>query len=249
MKKYYLPPIGFGLFYQLGALENVINNENYELYGSSGGAIVCLLSILKKEDRDIFFLMNITKKIRQKFYFNFYPYLNHFIKEVFIILDSYDNTYIEQKLKTIYIEVTEICHIFHLKRRFIQPQNLIELKDLVISSCYLPFVFWHRNPFYYQVKDKKYFDGFFGNFSNITNDFIKIDSYQFATIVPSTESKFVSDYQKGKMYNFQEKNKKFTLLSFVQISLKILYDVCLYIPNNLSQKKKIAYIENAKLYS
>ena len=78
----------------------------------------------------------------------------------------------------------------------------------------------------------------FGNFSNITNDFIKIDSYQFATIVPSTESKFVSDYQKGKMYNFKESNKNFTFLSFLLVSLKILQDVCLYIPNNLIQKKK-----------
>jgi hypothetical protein len=82
MKKYYFSPVGFGLFYQLGVLQtinNTNNNEKFKLYGSSGGAIICLLSLLKKEDRQIKNIIEITTKIRQNIFFNFFPFLNHFL--------------------------------------------------------------------------------------------------------------------------------------------------------------------------
>lgn len=225
MKKYYFPPVGFGLFYQLGVLHSIPDNENFELYGSSGGAIICLLSLLKKEDRQIKTIIDITTKIRQNIFFNLFPYLNHFIKEIFIVLDSYENSYLEEKLKSIYIEVTEIKNWFHLERKFIQPQNLYELKEYTIASCYLPFFFWFQNPFYYTIQNKKYCDGFFGNFSNVNNDFIKINSYNYSTLIPLSEQKFYNDFQKGTLYNFQQKNTIMTFSIFCKMTFKILLDL------------------------
>jgi hypothetical protein len=238
MKKYYFPPIGFGLFYQLGALENINQKEEYELYGSSGGAIICLLSLLKEQDRQIKVFLEISKKIRKDLFFNYFPYMNHFLKEIMLILDSYDNSYLERKLKTIYIEVTEICSWFKFSHKFVQPTNLTELKDFVIASCYLPFVFWFKNPLYYEIKNKKYFDGFFGNMSNVPKDFIKIDSYSYASIVPLTEHQFFADYQRGKMYHWKQENKPFSIFTFIQITTNIIRDLLLYIPYNLYYKRK-----------
>ena len=50
-KKVYFPPTGFGLWFQLGVLHN-LKEEECEFFGGSGGAITCLLAVLKKEDRD-----------------------------------------------------------------------------------------------------------------------------------------------------------------------------------------------------
>ena len=47
-KKYYFPPVGLGLWYQYGVLHSLPKNENYDLYGSSGGSIICFTSILKE---------------------------------------------------------------------------------------------------------------------------------------------------------------------------------------------------------
>jgi len=52
VKKYYFPPIGFGFWFQLGVL-NSIKNNNYIIYGSSAGSIICLMNILKPEDRKL----------------------------------------------------------------------------------------------------------------------------------------------------------------------------------------------------
>ena len=46
IKKFYFPPVGFGFWFQFGVL-NSIKDENFLTYGSSGGSIICLLSILK----------------------------------------------------------------------------------------------------------------------------------------------------------------------------------------------------------
>ena len=237
MKKYYFPPIGFGLFYQLGVLYNLPKDEEYQLYGSSGGAIVCMLSLLKENDRNICNLIDITEKIRKNFYFNYFPYLNHFIKEILIILDSYENTYLEEKLKSIFLEVTEIQGWLNMKRKFIQPKNLTELKHYTIASCYLPFVFWSLNPIYYTINNRKYFDGFFGNFSNVSNDYIKINSYHYASLVPPSSKKLYNDFQKGCKYNLQQKNTTMSIPVFFQMTFNIIWDFFLYIPTQLLRIK------------
>ena len=45
MYNIYFSPCGFGFWYQLGIL-NSNNYENNNLYGSSSGSLICLLSLL-----------------------------------------------------------------------------------------------------------------------------------------------------------------------------------------------------------
>ena len=47
-KKVYFPPTGFGLWFQLGVLHN-LKEEECEFFGGSGGAITCLLAISRKK--------------------------------------------------------------------------------------------------------------------------------------------------------------------------------------------------------
>jgi hypothetical protein len=163
------------------------------------------------------------------------------VKEIFIVLDSYENSYLEEKLKSIYIEVTEIKNWFHLGRKFIQPQNLYELKEYTIASCYVPFLFWFQNPLYYTIQNKKYCDGFFGNFSNVNNDFIKINSYNYSTLIPLSEQKFLCDFQKGTLYDFQQKNTIMTFSIFCKIIFKFFLELSFYILFNFYKNLKIIF--------
>lgn len=229
MKKYYFPPVGFGLFYQLGVLSAIPKNENCELYGSSGGAIVCMLSLLKENDLNIERILLISEKIRKKMHTNLFPYLNRFLHEIEIILYSYENEYLENKISKIYIEVTEIKNIFQLESKFIQPKTIDELLHLVKASCYIPFILYDKNPIYYTIDGKKFCDGFFGNYSNIPSEFIKINSYPYATLIPQTSKDFRSMFQKGKMYHFEQKHTPMTVLIFFKIFGKIIKDSVIYI--------------------
>ena len=232
MKKYYFPPVGFGLFYQLGVLQAIPKDENYELYGSSGGAIVCMLSLLKENDLNIERILLISEKIRNKMHTNLFPYLNRFLQEIQIILDSYENEHLEKQFSKIYIEVTEIKNIFQFESKFIQPKTIDELLHLVKASCYIPFIFYDKNPIYYAIGEKKFCDGFFGNYSNIPSEFIKINSYSYATLIPLTSKEFRSMFQKGKMYHFDQKQKQMTIFIFLKIFGKILTDSVIYIQKN-----------------
>ena len=48
MYNIYFPPCGFGFWYELGIL-NSNKYDNYNLYGSSAGSLICLLSLLDKK--------------------------------------------------------------------------------------------------------------------------------------------------------------------------------------------------------
>lgn len=232
MIKYYFPPVGFGFFYQLGVLMAISNKESYELYGSSGGAMICMISLLKENDLNIDTILHISEKIRKKMHINLFPYLDNFLKEIQIIIDSYENEYLEKKITKIYIEVTEIKNIFQFESKFIQPKTIDELIHLVKASCYIPFLFYHKHPIYYAIGEKKFCDGFFGNYSNIPPEFVKINSYPFATLVPLTSNDFRSMFQKGKVYNFKQKEQKMTVFLFLKILGKILTDFVLYVRKN-----------------
>ena len=52
MYNVYFPACGFGFWYELGIL-NSKDYENYNIYGSSSGSLICLLFLLDKEEREI----------------------------------------------------------------------------------------------------------------------------------------------------------------------------------------------------
>jgi|MDSZ01.2.fsa_nt_gb hypothetical protein len=233
IKKYYFPPVGFGFWFQFGALKSIQDN-NYYIYGSSGGSIICLLSILKPEDRNFQNILFIFNKIRYKYKYNInlYIFINDFIKQIYIIIQTYDEKYIYHKLKNIFIEVSQIhtYYIFPYKitSSFIQPENLSHLRQLIIASCYVPlFTVYNYNPFFYTINKKKYFDGFFGSFSNHP-DLIKINSYKYSTLIPRNDSHFRKIYYLGKNYNIlQKNNRKFSIFTFIYISFNIFFDLIL----------------------
>ena len=59
------------------------------------------------------------------------------------------------------------------------------------------------------------------------NDFIKINSYNYGTLIPNKQEKCLLLYQIGKEYNFEQKNLDFNIISFLKISLNIVIDVLL----------------------
>jgi len=244
IKKYYFPPVGFGFWFQFGVL-NSIKNDNFYTYGSSGGSIICLLSILKPKDRNFENILSIFNKIRYnyKYNINLYTFINDFIKQIFIIIQTYDEQYISNKLKTIFIEVSQIHTYYIIPYKitscFIQPENLSHLRQLVIASCYVPFfTVCNYNPLFYTIDNKKYFDGFFGSFSNHP-DLIKINSYKYSTLVPKNDAHFKKLYYLGINYNILQKDKyKFSIFTFIHITFNIFFDLIitiLYIIKNILQ--------------
>jgi hypothetical protein len=234
MKKYYFPPVGFGFWYQFGVL-NKIKNKNYQIYGSSAGSIICLINILKPKDRELRNIIFIISKIRSKYKYNvnLYNYILDFIKQVFIIIQYYDDKYILNKLDNTFIEVSQIHTFYNLPYKisssFIKPKNLLHLKDLVIASCFVPFAtIYNYNPLFYKIDNKFYFDGFFGSFSNHKN-LIKINSYEYGTLVPKSNNYFIRIYNEGQNYNFNQKSKSFTIISFIQITINIFMDFAIKI--------------------
>ena len=111
------------------------------------------------------------------------------------------------------------------KRKFINPKNLTELRNLCIASCYLPFIFNYKNPIYYRIENKKYCDGFFSNFSNVDESFVKINSYDYATIVPRTNKYFYYNYILGKKYDFNQLNYNCSIFTFVKMTFNIIKDL------------------------
>ena len=232
-KKYYFPPVGFGFWFQLGVL-NSIKDENYLIYGSSAGSITCLMNILKPEDRNLENILSISNKIRKKYKYNinFFNFINDFIKQIYTIIQTYDDTYISNKLKTTYIEVSEIHTYYSIPYKvtscFIQPNDLSHLQNLIIASCFIPLLTIYKyNPFFYTIDDKKYFDGFFGSLSN-HKDLIKINSYKYSTLIPRNNKYFKKLYNLRCNYNFNETNVNYSILIFLQITFNIFFDLLLY---------------------
>ena len=226
INKIYFPPTGFGLWFQLGVLHN-LKEEECEFFGGSGGAITCLLSVLQKEDRDISKIIAIANKLRKNSYhFNFYYYLDKFIENLYKILETYSHDIITERLQRVNIEVSSWG--IPPTRKFIKPTSLVELRHLVIASCYFPFLFIYKNPLYYHFQNEYLFDGFFCGFSNVPSNFIKIDSYSHATIVPLSEKHFRQMYQDGLQYQFDTKNRPLTIFTFMKMSLQVTRDLIKY---------------------
>ena len=231
-KKYYFPPVGLGLWYQYGVLHSLPKNENYDLYGSSGGSIICFTSILKEEDSNINSLLIISETIRKNCSGGYYVYLTQFLKQMLLIMQNYEEDYLSSKLSHIHIEVSEWTSK-GATGHFIQPESLLEAYHLVIASCYVPFLFFHRNPFFYEYKNHYYFDGFFNCFSNVSEEYTKINSYQYSTLIPRSPQYNKNLYRKGCKYNFREKNCPFTLFIFLYISFHIISDLGCYFIDNM----------------
>lgn len=234
--KYYFPASGFGFWYQLGVLEKILEYDS-ELYGCSSGSIICLMSILKKKDRKFHIIANLSEKIKNSIYFiNIYFYLDELIRELLKVINSYDKDFVEYKLSKIYIEMCQIKFHYgfpYLKKVIKNPKNLIELRNYIISSCYVPFFSYYKNPFYFKLDNSIYIDGFFGYSQNLPNNLKKINSYRFATLIPTDYKKSEKLYNLGLCHKFKKENENFNLITFIIISINIIIDLFLLLIETL----------------
>jgi len=232
-KSYYFPPCGFGFWYQLGVFDQIKNDDNI-LYGSSAGSLICLISLLKDEDYDLLNLINLAKQVKDNNSFNLYKYTNQFVSEIIKIISSYDDDYINKKLDNINIEITLIKFyiIPYFQSVYVKPKDLNHLKNLIIASCYVPFISYHENLFYYKYENMYIIDGFFGKFSNVDPKIKKINSYHQATIIPGNEKDVISKYSKGVNYDFNQSNKRFSIYSLFLIIINIFVDFIKFLVND-----------------
>ena len=234
MNKYYFPPCGFGFWYQLGVLKN-ISLENSKIYGSSAGSLICLASLLKEDDREFNKLLKICLKIQEdinnkNFFskFNMYNYVDQFSNKMLKIINTYPNNKIEKKLSNISIEVTRInwYYIFpYFTKEIITPKNLVELKTLIIGSCYIPLISYCNNPFYFNIDNKMYIDGYFSNLFYSKNKYVNINSNNYRGIIPCTPERALVMYQDGTNYKFNNLENKGFLTKVFEYIQKILDEI------------------------
>lgn len=228
MNKYYFPASGFGFWYQLGVLEKIYN-EDIEIHGCSSGSIICLMSLLKDEDRKFTVVGEIADKIRKsRFSINIYYYLDELFKKELEVIKNYDEEFVKKRLSKINIEMCQVkfnYFIPYFKKIIGKPKNLQELRDFVISSCYVPFFSYHNNPFYFKINNSIYIDGFFASFSNNNNNFKKINSYRFSTLIPLNYEKAEELYNLGLNHKFENFNPNFNFTVFITIIINIIFDL------------------------
>ena len=115
MKNYYFYPSGFGFWYQFGVLNKIYCNDMI-LYGSSSGSLICLIYLLRQNDRDFNKIANKCLNIKLDIEknnllicnLNIYLYLEKFVDYIIKILKTYPEKEIEERLTRIFIIITEI---------------------------------------------------------------------------------------------------------------------------------------------
>ena len=244
MYNVYFPACGFGFWYELGIL-NSKDYENYNIYGSSSGSLICLLFLLDKEEREIkkileecIYIENIinSKNIVSKL--NLYNYSSLLCDRIIKKLEKKESKKINEKLEKIYIEVTEIKKMYgiipYIKSKNINPKNLLELRELVISSCYVPILSYYKSLFYYELNNKYYIDGIFGNLiSKKRNNIIKINSLKYSLFIPINKETAENLYNEGLNSNNKEDNIIIILLNIIYCNIKNLVNIMIYYKKNM----------------
>lgn len=166
-----LPGCGFGFWYIYGVYHQMLENcsgETFFMLGKSGGAVVCFLSLLKKECQEFPFLIRICQEIKEeennKWSFNLHRYVRGFCERLVPFLDS---SSVEKQLQHIEIRVTKVstcafCVPYRLKVVNHTPTSIDHLINLVCASCYVPTMSRSGiNMCCYTMDDEWVFDGAF----------------------------------------------------------------------------------------
>lgn len=215
MKNYYFHPSGFGFWYQFGVL-NKIHCNDMILYGSSSGSLICLIYLLRQNDRDFNKIANECLRIKLDIEknnllinnLNIHLYLEKIVDYIIKIVKTYPEKEIEEKLRRIFIIITEIKinYLPFLKKNIINPKNLDELKELVKGSCYIPFLSFNKNLLYYEYNKKYYIDGIFSFYTTKSNQ-IEIKSYEYLNILPCDYEKANEMYLNGMRFEHKKEKK------------------------------------------
>ena len=235
---YYFPPCGFGFWYLLGIYET-IKNDNNILIGASAGSLICVCSLLKKED-----LINTVIKCAEEtkteynkktvLFYNFYNITYLFLDKLFNYIDKEK---LEDNLKNIRIQTAEISGLIHIVKHQIEPRTLNHLRELVLASCYIPVLSNYNNLLYYIVDGKKMCDGILVDlYMQNTHKTFDVTKYKCLTnllMIPS-HTKIMNMYNDGIIDGLLYKkqfNKQFNkqLISCNYYFVSILLIVCYYI--------------------
>ena len=189
---YYFPPCGFGFWYLLGIYEVIKNQKNSILIGASAGSLICVCSLLKKEDliNNVIKCANETKEEyinnKKTYFYNFYNITYLFIDKLFKYIDREN---LEYNLKKIRIQTTEVSGLTYIVKHQIEAKTLEHLRELVLASCYIPLLSNYNNLLYYIVDGKKMCDGIIVDLyiKNMytTFDVSKYKSLSYLLIIPS----------------------------------------------------------------
>ena len=162
----YLPPSGFGFFYLGGYIaalhdmclkNNTTIHEHCILRGSSGGAIACVISLLKDDCLNYTFLRNVAKRIEimaiEKYGTIVPPNIKHIVSELMadflphICIDKLNRA---MELKSIQIQITKYKTVSQLiplpncirpfEQILVTPRDINHLIHLVGISSTLPFI-------------------------------------------------------------------------------------------------------------
>lgn len=238
MYNIYFPPCGFGFWYELGIL-NSNKYENCNLYGSSAGSLICLLSLLDKEERNIYNILNDCIDIKNIIYskssfakLNLYNYSSLLCEKIIKKLEKKELKKINEKLDKIYIEVTEIKLLYgiipYITSEYIKPKNLLELKNLILGSCYIPLLSFYKNIFYYKFNNKYYIDGYIGSFINKDKEnIIKINCSKYISLIPCNKKIAIELYNNGLNNNIKVNDNNIILKIYyiIYYSLKNLINL------------------------
>ena len=196
MKQYYFPPSGFGFWYQLGVFNRIHDNQDIIL-GSSSGSLICLISILKKKDRNFDTISDLSLKIIKEIdQYNLHLYVIKFIKAIFLIINQYDIYYVKERLSKIYV-IISVIHFPLVTQQVINPKSLHELKEAISASCYIPILSRCNQIWYYSFNNMKCIDGVFSSAFNSKPTFKTINSLQYASVIPCSFTKARFMYTKG----------------------------------------------------
>ena len=162
MKTFYFPALGFGFWEALAKLFIIIDTEeDYELYGSSSGSLICLVSLINKKYKNFNTIFKICVNIKKKLTYplNLYELTKYFIEEMFKLID--DNP----KLDKINIQITTINNKYpFIHKKVKTPETLEDLKELCLASTYIPILSRKYPYIFTYYKDEISIDGFISEF-------------------------------------------------------------------------------------
>jgi hypothetical protein len=194
MKQYYFESCGFGFWYLLGVyIRNKKAFDNCVLSGSSGGALVCICSLLPKKHRNYRTIMRLANTAIDKT--NLYEIIYLFVDELIKLIKFKAN-----KLKRIRIQVTRLQTSYpYVVREEIAPANLSELREACIASAYIPCISNYNNQLYYMIGDSMCIDGGIMEQFYTNENTIRVP-YQFVGLKMPSETECKSRYNEGLQF-------------------------------------------------
>jgi predicted patatin/cPLA2 family phospholipase len=221
----YFPACGFGFWYLLGKYNHIYNDKsNHMLIGSSAGSLICFCSLLDRKyplyetvekcALDVLEIYNKTQCC-----INLYTIVWLFVNKLRLYIDE---TQIEERLKRIQIQITEVqMYGYKYTRRRITPESINHLCELCIASCYIPFLSRHTNCLYYTIDGRRYIDGAFSDII-LPIGYPTFQTLGYAGVMIPDTKKIRKMYDRGLSEQFNPTDDTtFTLLRFWMFFLNI----------------------------